>query len=153
LSGGTSANFGFASGTFSGHVQSDGSYSFTAAGNASLAAGGVAFGSASYNLALSSANGLTGTGTGALNPRSFRIASTTFTVSRTNGVTKLSGGGNIDVGFIKTRFGGTIKSNGTYSFTGSTTVSVGLAGVEVGSGTVSMTVSNDDFSGKIRASV
>jgi hypothetical protein len=113
----------------------------------------VTFGSASYDLSLTSADGLTGTVTGALSLGSIKLASTTFTVSRTGGVTKLSGGGNIDVGFIKTRFDGTIKSNGTYSFTGSTTVSVGLAGVEVGSGTVSMTVNNDGFSGKIRASV
>lgn len=153
LSGGSSLNFGFANASFSGWVKSDGNYDLSADGSASLAAGGVSFGTASYDLRLTDQSGLTGTVVGSLTLGNFQIASTTYTVTRTSGVTKLSGGANIDVGFVTTRFDGWVKSNGTFSFTGSTTVTIGLAGVDVGSGTVSMTVNNSGFSGRISASV
>jgi hypothetical protein len=99
----------------------------------------------------------TGSVSGSLNVLGYQLASATFNVTLNNGVVRMTLPSNkaasVNLGFITVKVSGFVSSNGSFSFTGSTSVSVSTFGIGSASGTASFTLSNSGFAGSFSGSV
>ncbi len=106
---------------------------------------------------VTSGGSFTGSVTGRLALFGDRISQTTFDVRLANGVLEMSlpssRAATLDLGFVDFRVSGTARSDGTFSFTGSSSTSGNVVGVVSWNGSVSVTVANTGVSGTYVGSV